>query len=190
MTVTLLPKFSAHQWRTSAVRQDQLGWLDREGHQYSRLPWRLPPSFSGPSRLSGVLISSAPFHSRRSLLWTLFLWVRLDVRSCLLSKAAHGAIWTLNCAPWRDGSIGTVLCKYDTFQPGRGAVRWARLCASCFVHHRLKEKVGFACESRVACWDSKVPWTIMYKHKHCLCSKCCGSYLWWNMYVFPRVRPS
>lgn len=62
-------------------------------------------------------------------------------------------------------------------------------CTFCFVPYRLKENVGFAYES-MGLLRLKKPRIIMYKHKYCMWSKCYGSHLWWNMYVFPRVRPS
>lgn len=168
---------------------------------YSRAEGR-PPSFltqlkKCSEKPTAVAVCFCPRHE---MLASLFLWIHLNRRLCFWSK--HLPLWPatstwsyLNTGPvrlWEIHLIHSILCKHNTFHPVRESVQGQSggpfVCSVlCLMGERKMLDLLMKVQ---AYWDSKKPWIIMCKYKYCMWSKCYGSYLWWNMYVFPRVGPS
>lgn len=128
------------------------------------------------------------------------LWTCLNIRNCIWTKwnsflfdryQVQGALWMPSSCLWMLlDSQWPLQTSYLPSGEGRHVKSIEQmLCTFCFACYRLKENVGFPSES-MCLKDYRKPWINTYKNKFCSWSKCCGPHLWWNMHVFPRLRPS
>lgn len=140
------------------------------------------------------------FCPRHEMLSSLFLWIYLNRRLCLWSK--HLPLWPAT-STWSYVNTGPVYFEKSIWS----TVFFVNIIPSiqreslCRVSQEGLLYILFcALQVKGECWIclwkyrltgiQKKPWIIMCKYKYCMWSKRYGSYLWWNIYVFPRVGPS
>lgn len=149
-------------------------------------------------KFKSVLPCFYPRHWGCQVCFYMFKWKKLSLvqskTSASLTNSKHTelfepcfvCLWELT---WFTAFFVNIILSIQGENMCAGSIG-STFCTFYFVPYRLKENVGFAYESMGLLGFKKKPRIIMYTYKYCMWSKCYGSHLWWNMYVFPRIRPS